>query len=173
MRSANVSTYRSNNSGFASPNIGSASLTANDSSISPNSDSHSNNPLVDPRQLDANLLEICYISQRASLFQGFLYERANEEMEKLKQTLDDNNENENNGDSNNSSSLISEKDSRFYDKNGLLISSSLSKRIKEIMNSFLVIDEYLLKQSIDKVSKKRKRKRKRKKKNLKIIHLFF
>ncbi|KAI9303419.1 COG4 transport protein-domain-containing protein [Cunninghamella echinulata] len=155
MRSANTSTYRSNNSGFASPTLGAASLTANDTSGSINSNNINNNPLVDPRQLDANLLEISYISQRASLFQGFLHDRANEEMEKLQQSLNNNNDNDNNNnnDTNNSSSLINEKDSRFYDKNGLLISSGLSKRIKEIMNSFLAIDEYLLKQSIDKAMK--------------------
>ncbi|CAO3643138.1 unnamed protein product [Cunninghamella echinulata] len=156
MRSANTSTYRSNNSGFASPTLGSASLTANDTSGSINSNNINNNPLVDPRQLDANLLEISYISQRASLFQGFLHDRANEEMEKLQQSLNNNNDNDNNNNNNsnnNSSSLINEKDSRFYDKNGLLISSGLSKRIKEIMNSFLAIDEYLLKQSIDKAMK--------------------
>jgi hypothetical protein len=115
---------------------------------------------VDPRQLDANLLELSLISQRASLFQGFLHERANEEMDKLED------------DTENNPAPDDGKDRRFYGKNGLLASSGLAKRIKEVMNSFLVIDEYLLKQSMNKVKHQENIKRKRKKRAIDLFIRF-
>ncbi|KAI8344397.1 COG4 transport protein-domain-containing protein [Chlamydoabsidia padenii] len=143
MRSNNTTNYRSTANGGLSPStLASPKLTAKDRPASPSSPSAATNPLVDPRQLDANLLELSLISQRASLFQGFLHERANEEMEKL----DD-------GKTDQVATPDGMKDRRFYGKNGLLASSGLAKRIKEVMNSFLVIDEYLLKRSMDKAMK--------------------
>ncbi|KAG0194232.1 Golgi transport complex subunit 4 [Apophysomyces sp. BC1034] len=99
------------------------------------------NQLVDPRQLDANLLELALISQRSALFHIFLNERANDEMEFLET------------DENQQAMVMNGKDKRFYDVNGLLVSSGLTKRIKELMTSYLIIDEYLLRQSMDKAMK--------------------
>lgn len=95
-----------------------------------------NNPLVDPRQLDANLYELSLISQRTVLFNSFMSERASDEMDVLA--------------SDEKELVMKGKDSRFYGPNGLLASSGLSKRVHEMMNSYLVIDEYLLKKSITK-----------------------
>ncbi|ORZ24706.1 COG4 transport protein-domain-containing protein [Absidia repens] len=179
MRSSTTSNYRSNNNPrMSSPTMSSPKLAAKESpsvgsgpplSSSPSAPSNTasaanaTNPLVDPRQLDANLLELSLISQRASLFQGFLHERANEEMEKLDDVKV-------HADATGGASAVTPtmatttattptmtamdgKDRRFYGENGLLTSSGLSKRIKEVMNSFLVIDEYLLKRSMDKAMK--------------------
>ncbi|KAF7728336.1 Golgi transport complex subunit 4 [Apophysomyces ossiformis] len=99
------------------------------------------NELVDPRQLDANLLELALISQRSALFHIFLNERADDEMEYL--GTDDQQQ----------AMVMNGKDRRFYGTNGLLISSGLTKRIKELLTSYLIIDEYLLKQSMDKAMK--------------------
>ncbi|KAG1050043.1 hypothetical protein G6F43_007659 [Rhizopus delemar] len=96
----------------------------------------SSNSLVDPRQLDANLYELSLISQRTVLFNGFMNERANDEMDVLA--------------SDEQALVLKGKEGRFYGTNGLLISSGLTKRVKELMNSYLVIDEYLLKKSINK-----------------------
>ncbi|KAI8097538.1 COG4 transport protein-domain-containing protein [Halteromyces radiatus] len=165
MRSNNSSTHRvTGTTGFTSPTMTSATLTGNDLTTGITSSSSTStisnlSPLVDPRELDANLLELSLISQRASLFQGFLHERANEEMEKLDDTndpatvLDTSSTTESTTTTTKNATIINVmtgKDRRFYGENGLLTSSGLSKRIKEVMNSFLVIDEYLLKRSMEK-----------------------
>ncbi|ORX50457.1 hypothetical protein DM01DRAFT_1363646 [Hesseltinella vesiculosa] len=124
-----------NNPGFASPTLTAASLASPSTSPNPAA-SHVNHPLVGPRQLDANLLEISLICQRASLFQGFLHERADEEMEKLQQAE--------------SVDEFANKDQRFYHKNSLPISSGLSKRLTQLTDAFLLIDDYLLRTSMDK-----------------------
>lgn len=99
------------------------------------------NPLIEHRQLDANLYELSLISQRSALFNSFINERASDEMEEL-----DSDENE-------KEMVMKGKDSRYYGNNGLLLSSGLAKRVRELMSSYLVIDEYLLKKSIDKAMK--------------------
>lgn len=99
------------------------------------------NPLIEHRQLDANLYELSLISQRSALFNSFINERASDEMEML---TSDENERE---------MVMKGKDSRYYGNNGLLLSSGLTKRVRELMSSYLVIDEYLLKKSIDKAMK--------------------
>lgn len=101
----------------------------------------STNPLVEHRQLDANLHELSLISQRSVLFNSFINERASDEMEIL---ASDENEKE---------MVMKGKDNKYYGNNGLLLSSGLTKRVRELMNSYLVIDEYLLKKSIDKAMK--------------------
>lgn len=99
------------------------------------------NPLVEHRQLDANLHELSLISQRSVLFNSFINERASDEMDIL---ASDESEKE---------MVMKGKDSKYYGPNGLLLSSGLTKRVRELMNSYLVIDEYLLKKSIDKAMK--------------------
>ncbi|OAD74722.1 hypothetical protein PHYBLDRAFT_76593 [Phycomyces blakesleeanus NRRL 1555(-)] len=94
--------------------------------------------LVDPRQLDISLLELSLISQRSALFHSFIHERATEEMETM---ADDEKQQD---------IIMNGKDKRFYGDNGLLLSSGLTKRVKELMNIYLVIDEYLLKGNIEK-----------------------
>lgn len=101
----------------------------------------STNPLVEHRQLDANLFELSLICQRSVLFNSFINERANDEMEILE------------SDENEKEMVMKGKDSRYYGNNGLLLSSGLTKRVRELMSSYLVIDEYLLKKSIDKAMK--------------------
>lgn len=96
---------------------------------------------ADPRQLGAILLELALISHRGALFHRFIHDRACEEMEVL--------EGANEG---TQDVIMHGKDKRFYGENGLLVSSGLAKRIRELMNSYLVIDDYLLKQSIEKVN---------------------
>ncbi|KAI8987413.1 COG4 transport protein-domain-containing protein [Mycotypha africana] len=100
------------------------------------------NPLIDPRQLDANLHELSLLCQRSVLFQNFLNERAIEEMD----VLISDNENE-------KDLVMKDKNEKFYGGNGLLLSSGLTKRVRELMSSYIVIDEYLLKKSIDKAMK--------------------
>ncbi|KAI9357524.1 COG4 transport protein-domain-containing protein [Pilaira anomala] len=101
----------------------------------------STNPLIEHRQLDANLFELSLICQRSVLFNSFMNERANDEMEILE------------SDENEKEMVMKGKDSRYYGHNGLLLSSGLTKRVRELMSSYLVIDEYLLKKSIDKAMK--------------------
>ena len=101
-----------------------------------------NNPLTDPRQLDANLLELALISQRGALFYQFINERADDEMEHI------------GTDESTQDMIMHGKDKRYYGDNGLLASSGLVKRNKELMNSYLVIDSYLLRRNIDKVNNK-------------------
>ncbi|KAI9273055.1 COG4 transport protein-domain-containing protein [Phascolomyces articulosus] len=100
-----------------------------------------NSPLTDPRQLDANLLELALISQRSALFYQFINERADDEMEQI------------GTDESTQDMIMHGKDKRYYGNNGLLSSSGLVKRNKELMNSYLVIDGYLLKRNIDKAMK--------------------
>ncbi|KAI9263690.1 COG4 transport protein-domain-containing protein [Sporodiniella umbellata] len=111
-----------------------ANRTSPNSLSVPNKTDGDSNPLVDPRQLDVNLYELSLVSQRTILFNGFISERANDEMEKL--------------DHDEQKLMMKGKESRSYGSNGLLIASGLTKRVKELMNSYLVIDEYLLKKSI-------------------------
>jgi hypothetical protein len=108
---------------------------------SPQSTTEHNNPLVEPRQLDANLYELSLLSQRSVLFNSFLNERASDEMGILESDQDE------------KELVMKGKDSKFYGSNGLLLSSGLTKRVRELMNSYMVIDEYLLKKSIDKALK--------------------
>ncbi|KAI8375685.1 COG4 transport protein-domain-containing protein [Choanephora cucurbitarum] len=100
-------------------------------------DQETTNPLIEPRQLDANLYELSLLCQRSVLFNSFLNERANEQMRLLE------------SDETEKEMVMKGKDRRFYSDNGLLLSSGLTKRIRELMNSYLVIDEYLLKKTID------------------------
>ncbi|RCH95235.1 Golgi transport complex subunit 4 [Rhizopus stolonifer] len=104
-------------------------------------DTESTNPLIEPRQLDANLYELSLLCQRSVLFNNFMNQRASEEMDVLE------------SDENEKEVIMQGKDHRFYGDNGLLLSSGLTKRVRELMNSYLVIDEYLLKKSVDKAMK--------------------
>lgn len=124
----NVSTYPVNRPG--TPN-----------SQSPQAETELTNPLVEPRQLDANLYELSLLSQRSVLFNSFINERASDEMDVLE------------SDESEKEMVMKGKDSKFYGSNGLLLSSGLTKRVRELMSSYLVIDEYLLKKSIDKAMK--------------------
>lgn len=129
------------------------SSTANWSAGAPVSSSHTpkpvaesaNSQLVDPRQLDQNLVELALVSQRSALFHRFIHDRADDEMEYI------------GSDESTQGLILQGKDKRFYGDNGLLVSSALAKRTRELLNSYLVIDEYLLKRNIDKVKKKKKR----------------
>ncbi|KAI7863063.1 COG4 transport protein-domain-containing protein [Spinellus fusiger] len=100
--------------------------------------SEATHALVDPRTLDINLLELSLISQRSTLFHSFIHERANEEMETFAH------------DEKQEDIIMNGKDKRYYGDNGLLLSSVLTKRMKEVMNIYLVIDEYLLKGNVEK-----------------------
>ncbi|KAI8355710.1 COG4 transport protein-domain-containing protein [Blakeslea trispora] len=102
------------------------------------SEQETTNPLIEPRQLDANLYELSLLCQRSVLFNSFLNERATEQMNMLE------------SDEIEKEMVMKGKDRRFYGENGLLLSSGLTKRIRELMNSYLVIDEYLLKKTVDK-----------------------
>ncbi|KAI7884571.1 COG4-domain-containing protein [Lichtheimia hyalospora FSU 10163] len=113
----------------------------NPSNNQPTTGSEHASQLVDPRQLDANLLELALIGQRSALFYRFLHERANEEMEII------------GTDESTQDVIMHGKDKRFYGDNGLLASSGLTKRTRELMNSYLVIDNYLLKRNIEKAMK--------------------
>lgn len=124
----NNTTYALNRSGTPNPQ-------------SPQPSTEANNPLVEPRQLDANLYELSLLSQRSVLFNSFLNERASDEMVILESDQDE------------KELVMKGKDSKFYGSNGLLLSSGLTKRVRELMNSYMVIDEYLMKKSIDKAMK--------------------
>ncbi|KAI7854030.1 COG4 transport protein-domain-containing protein [Circinella umbellata] len=113
----------------------------NGSSVSGQINGNNNNPLTDPRQLDANLLELALISQRGALFYQFINERADDEMEHI------------GTDESTQDMIMHGKDKRYYSDNGLLASSGLVKRNKELMNSYLVIDSFLLKRNMDKAMK--------------------
>ncbi|KAI8138173.1 COG4 transport protein-domain-containing protein [Fennellomyces sp. T-0311] len=142
IQSLNIAMIRSSTTNWSASPVQNG--TGNGGSVSgtgASAQSSNSNQLTDPRQLDANLLELALISQRGSLFYQFINERATDEMEHIgtDETTQD--------------MIMQGKDKRYYGDNGLLASSGLAKRTKELMNSYLVIDSYLLRRNIDKAMK--------------------
>ncbi|KAI8373112.1 COG4 transport protein-domain-containing protein [Radiomyces spectabilis] len=128
IQSLNISLMRSSAASRINPNAANASSPVNDAA----------NELVEPRQLDANLLELSLISQRGALFQSFLHERANDDLNNIDE------------DGTARRIMMNGKDKRYYGDNGLLLTSGLRKRVRELLNSYLVIDAFLMKRNIDK-----------------------
>ncbi|KAF9428853.1 Golgi transport complex subunit 4 [Podila epigama] len=92
--------------------------------------------VIDPRELDINLNEMVLISQRAHLYNRFLESRAKNEIEHLQK--DQVNE------------TLVEKPKNQYNEFGLLRASGLSKKVEEVMDHYLVIEEFFLRRSVDK-----------------------
>ncbi|KAG0342216.1 Golgi transport complex subunit 4 [Podila humilis] len=93
--------------------------------------------VIDPRELDINLNEMVLISQRAHLYNRFLESRAKNEIEHLQ------NEQE-------VGDTLVEKPKNLYNEFGLLRASGLSKKVEEVMDHYLVIEEFFLRRSVDK-----------------------
>ncbi|KAF8978675.1 Golgi transport complex subunit 4 [Entomortierella lignicola] len=96
--------------------------------------------LIDPRELDINLNEMVLISQRAHLYNRFLESRAKSEIENLgtKDQIED---------------TLVEKPKNLYNESGLLRISGLSRKVEEIVDHYLVIEEFFLRRSVDKAMK--------------------
>ncbi|KAI9316416.1 COG4 transport protein-domain-containing protein [Dichotomocladium elegans] len=143
IQSLNIAQIRSSTANWSASNASPSSTTtatagAAAAAAAAAAGNDASSQLVDPRQLDMNLLELALISQRGSLFYRFIHDRANEEMESI------------GADESMQDVIMHGKDKRFYGENGLLATFGLAKRIRELMNSYLVIDAYLLKRNIDK-----------------------
>ncbi|KAF9917094.1 Golgi transport complex subunit 4 [Lobosporangium transversale] len=96
--------------------------------------------IIDPRELDINLNEMVLISQRASLYNRFLESRAKSEVEHL--------ENEHQ-----MKDTVVEKPKNLYNDSGLLRTSGLSRKVEEIVDHYLAIEEFFLRRSVDKAMK--------------------
>ncbi|KAG0365226.1 Golgi transport complex subunit 4 [Gamsiella multidivaricata] len=96
--------------------------------------------VIDPRELDINLNEMVLISQRAHLYNRFLESRAKLEIEHLEQGHQV-------GDS------LVDKPRNLYSESGLLRVSGLSRKVEEIIDYYLAIEEFFLRRSVDKAMK--------------------
>ncbi|KAG0004651.1 Golgi transport complex subunit 4 [Modicella reniformis] len=93
--------------------------------------------VIDPRELDLNLNEMVLISQRSHLYNRFLESRAKSEIEHLA------NEDQVDG-------TVVEKPKNLYNESGLLRVSGLSRKVEEIIDYYLAIEEFFLRRSVDK-----------------------
>ncbi|KAF9170617.1 Golgi transport complex subunit 4 [Mortierella sp. AD010] len=93
--------------------------------------------VIDPRELDINLNEMVLISQRAHLYNRFLESRAKSEIEILgtKDQVDD---------------TAVERPKNLYNESGLLRASGLSRKVEEIVDHYLAIEEFFLRRSVEK-----------------------
>jgi hypothetical protein len=94
------------------------------------------NPLLDPRELDSSSNELAVMSHHSVLFHRFLESRAKEEL----QAITDPDE------------FWKDSNRKLYDSNGLLTMSRLSKRVSDLLESYLIMEEYLLRRSVNMVS---------------------
>jgi hypothetical protein len=108
-------------------NTGSPSLQSQDPA--------SLNPLLDPRDLDTGSNELSVMSQRSALFHRFLRARAKDELESIPDPAE----------------FWKDTNRKLYDNHGLLTVSRLSKRISDLLDSYLIMEEYLLRRSINMV----------------------
>ncbi|KAG2180985.1 hypothetical protein INT43_008567 [Umbelopsis isabellina] len=91
------------------------------------------NPLLDPRELDSSSSELAIMSRHSVLFHRFLASRAKEEL----QAISDPDE------------FWKDSNRKSYDSNGLLTVSRLSKRVSDLLESYLIMEEYLLRRSVN------------------------
>ncbi|KAF9973616.1 Golgi transport complex subunit 4 [Actinomortierella ambigua] len=100
--------------------------------------------VIDPRELDINLNEMVLISQRSHLYNRFLESRAKAEVEVLKTVQEVNNSSVGGGDNSNN---------KQYNASGLLRVSGLTSKVEEVMDHYLVMEEFFLRRSVDKAMK--------------------
>lgn len=93
------------------------------------------NPLLDPRELDTSSNELAVMSQRSALFHRFLRARAKEELEAIP----------------NEEEFWKDTNRKQYDSDGLLVISRLSKRVTDLLDSYLIMEEYLVRRSVNMV----------------------
>jgi hypothetical protein len=93
------------------------------------------NPLLDPRELDTSSNELAVMSQRSALFHRFLRARAKEELEAIP----------------NEEEFWKDINRKQYDSDGLLVMSRLSKRVTDLLDSYLIMEEYLVRRSVNMV----------------------
>ncbi|KAI8347136.1 COG4 transport protein-domain-containing protein [Mortierella sp. GBAus27b] len=93
--------------------------------------------VIDPRELDINLNEMVLISQRSHLYNRFLESRAKSEIEHFanEDQVDD---------------TAIEKSKTLYNESGLLRVSGLSRKVEEIIDYYLTVEEFFLRRSVDK-----------------------
>ncbi|KAF9183499.1 Golgi transport complex subunit 4 [Haplosporangium sp. Z 767] len=96
--------------------------------------------VIDPRELDINLNEMVLISQRAHLYNRFLESRAKSEIEHLEKGQQVND-------------TIVDKPKEVCNESGLLRISGLSRKVEEIIDHYLAIEEFFLRRSVDKAMK--------------------
>ncbi|KAI1291602.1 Golgi transport complex subunit 4 [Mortierella claussenii] len=96
--------------------------------------------VIDPRELDINLNEMALISQRAHLYNRFLDSRAKSEIEHLV------NEDQ-------VGDTLVEKPKNALNESGLMRASGLSRKVEEIVDHYLAIEEFFLRRSVDKAMK--------------------
>ncbi|KAG0095611.1 Golgi transport complex subunit 4 [Podila epicladia] len=93
--------------------------------------------VIDPRELDINLNEMVLISQRAHIYNRFLESRAKNEIEYLQKE-------------DRVGETLVGKSANLYNECGLLRASGLSNKVDEVMDHYLVIEEFFLRRSVDK-----------------------
>ncbi|KAG2176632.1 hypothetical protein INT44_007296 [Umbelopsis vinacea] len=91
------------------------------------------NALLDPRELDTSSNELAVMSQRSALFHRFLRARAKEELEAIP----------------NEEEFWKDTNRKQYDSDGLLVMSRLSKRVSDLLDSYLIMEEYLVRRSVN------------------------
>ncbi|KAF9585781.1 Golgi transport complex subunit 4 [Lunasporangiospora selenospora] len=96
--------------------------------------------IIDPRELDIILNEMVLVSQRTHIFNRFLESRAKSEMELLEKE-----------DSVDATSV--DKRKNMYNENGLLRVSGLTGKVEEVMDHYLIMEEFFLRRSVDKAMK--------------------
>ncbi|KAF9167818.1 Golgi transport complex subunit 4 [Actinomortierella ambigua] len=125
--------------------------------------------VIDPRELDINLNEMVLISQRSHLYNRFLESRAKAEMEVLK-TVQELNNTKAGGAGENAKKLVPTEtttttitaattttsvagSNKQYNESGLLRVSGLTSKVEEVMDHYLVMEEFFLRRSVDKAMK--------------------
>lgn len=93
------------------------------------------NPLLDPRELDSSSSELAVMSRHSVLFHRFLASRAKEELHAISDPDE----------------FWKDSNRKSYDSNGLLTVSRLSKRVSDLLESYLIMEEYLLRRSVNMV----------------------
>ncbi|KAL1916355.1 uncharacterized protein VTP21DRAFT_5972 [Calcarisporiella thermophila] len=95
---------------------------------------------MDPRELEVNLNELTMVSQKTHLFYRFMNSRTKEEMKLLQE----------NGYAN---EFWADRKSDLYNDWGLLKVSGLSRKVQELMNDYLIIEEFYMRKMIEKAVK--------------------
>ncbi|KAG0195890.1 Golgi transport complex subunit 4 [Mortierella sp. GBA30] len=93
--------------------------------------------VIDPRELDINLNEMVLISQRSQLYNRFLESRAKSEIEHLEK-------------SDHVVDGIVDQRTNLFNESGLLRVSGLSRKVEEVIDYYLTIEEFFLRRSVEK-----------------------
>ncbi|KAJ3385108.1 Golgi transport complex subunit 4 [Lobulomyces angularis] len=106
------------------------------SSLGTNNPDSKSGELMDFRELDLVLDEIALISQRTVYFSRFIKSRAKREIDQLEKPK-----------------LEFQELLKDYDKDGVSNVNKLSQRVEELMNDYLIMEEFYIKKGVEKAIK--------------------